>query len=139
MSVTMTENSVGQSLLAAYLEPLLAGERVACRQTIERAFSDGCGAAQLLTDLIWPAMEKIQALYREDRISQSSLNLATRLNRSLTDQIAARLDAQGGQWTQRPDLLRRRRAGRTRRPDHRRSLRGRRLGGPLRRRRSGRR
>jgi methanogenic corrinoid protein MtbC1 len=92
MSVTMTENSVGQSLLAAYLEPLLAGERVACRQTIERAFSDGCGAAQLLTDLIWPAMERIQALYREDRITQSSLNLATRLNRSITDQLAARLD-----------------------------------------------
>jgi methanogenic corrinoid protein MtbC1 len=92
MSVTLTENTVGQSLLAAYLEPLLAGERAACRQIIDRALSDGCTAAQLLTDLIWPAMERIQTLYREDQITQSSLNLATRLNRTLTDQLAARLD-----------------------------------------------
>jgi methanogenic corrinoid protein MtbC1 len=37
-------------------------------------------------------MESIQAMYKEDRITRSSLNLATRLNRALTDQLTARLD-----------------------------------------------
>ncbi len=37
-------------------------------------------------------MELLQSLYREDRISVSSLNMATRLNRSLCDQIAGRLE-----------------------------------------------
>lgn len=76
---------------AAYLEPLLAGDRDACRQTVDNALAAGNSAADLLTLLVWPAMERVQTLYREDRISQSSLNLATRLNRSLTDQISARL------------------------------------------------
>ena len=93
MSLSTIQLSVGQSgLFSAYFEPLLAGDRAACRQVIEDALSAGVTASHLLTDLIWPAMERIQALYREDRISQSSLNLATRLNRSLTDQIAARLE-----------------------------------------------
>jgi methanogenic corrinoid protein MtbC1 len=76
---------------AAYLEPLLAGDRDACRQAVESALAAGHSPAELLILLIWPAMERVQMLYRDDRISQSSLNLATRLNRSLTDQISARL------------------------------------------------
>ena len=50
-------------------------------------------AYDLLTQLVWPTMELLQTLYREDRISISSLNLATRLNRSMTDQLCARLPA----------------------------------------------
>jgi methanogenic corrinoid protein MtbC1 len=88
----MIATTVSQTeFLAAYLEPLLTGDRAACRQTIDNALAAGCSPVELLTDLIWPAMERVQVLYREDRINQSALNLATRLNRSLTDQIAARL------------------------------------------------
>jgi methanogenic corrinoid protein MtbC1 len=36
-------------------------------------------------------MELLQTLYREDRINVSMLNMATRLNRSLTDQLTAQL------------------------------------------------
>lgn len=75
-----------------YLEPLLAGHRPACRNIIEKALEQGIAADELLVDLIWPTMEKIQALYKEDRISISSLNMATRLNRMLTDQLVARLE-----------------------------------------------
>lgn len=74
-----------------YLEPLLTGDRDACRKVIETALSKGITEYELLTKLIWPTMELIQTLYREDRISQSTLNLATRLNRTLTDQLAAKL------------------------------------------------
>jgi methanogenic corrinoid protein MtbC1 len=74
------------------MEPLLEGDRIRCRQVIEHAFFEGASAHELITDLIWPAMEQIQTHFREDRITQSTLNLATRLNRSITDQISARLE-----------------------------------------------
>src|SRR6478735_430536 len=78
-------------LAQSYLETLLAGERVACRQLIEDAQVGGIEVYDLLTQLVWPTMELLQQLYREDRISISSVNLATRLNRLITDQLCARL------------------------------------------------
>ena len=75
----------------AYVAPLLAGERDACRKLIDAAIERGITARDLLTQLIWPTMEHIQMLYREDHISISSLNMATRLNRSIADQICAKL------------------------------------------------
>ena len=86
--------SLGKSfagLSEAYLTPLLAGERDACRRVIRDAQEQGATAHALLTRLIWPTMEHVQGLYREDRISISSLNLATRLNRSIADQLCASL------------------------------------------------
>ena len=83
--------SVSNTLSQQYLEPLLTGDRDICRMVIDQALAKGISEYELLTKLIWPTMELIQTLYREDRIGQSTLNLATRLNRSLTDQLAAKL------------------------------------------------
>ena len=76
----------------AYLETLLGGDRAACRSMIDMTLETGVTAYTLLTDLVWPTMELLQQLYRDDRISVSALNLATRLNRSMTDQISGRLE-----------------------------------------------
>ena len=83
--------SVNNTLSQQYLEPLLTGDRDACRAVIEQAQARGLAEYELLIKLIWPTMELIQTLFREDRISQSTLNLATRLNRTITDQLAAKL------------------------------------------------
>lgn len=80
------------NLTKSYLEPLIAGDRDACRKLIEGALSVGITPEELLNKLIWPTMELIQSLYKDDRISITSLNMATRLNRSLTDQVAAKLE-----------------------------------------------
>src|SRR3954470_19336077 len=79
------------NLPRAYFEPLIKGDRIATRRVIDEALAAGVDARELLVDLIWPTMELLQSLYREDRLTISQLNMATRLNRSLTDQIAARL------------------------------------------------
>jgi methanogenic corrinoid protein MtbC1 len=79
-------------LRESYVEALLAGDRVSARQLVEDALTQGTDAFDLLNNLIWPMMEHIQSLYRDDRISISSLNLGTRLNRSITDQLTARLE-----------------------------------------------
>lgn len=82
------------NLSKLYLEPLLVGDRAACRKLIDVALTGGLDSFTLLTKLVWPTMEMLQSLYREDRISVSSLNMATRLNRSLTDQLCAKLECQ---------------------------------------------
>ncbi|MDP9174006.1 MAG: hypothetical protein M3O30_09095 [Planctomycetota bacterium] len=81
-----------RSLSEIYLEPLLAGDRLACRKVIEQATFSGLTAYELLTQLIWPTMEEIQNLYRDDRISHSTQNMATLLNRSITDQLSIQLE-----------------------------------------------
>jgi len=83
---------IPSTLSQSYLQALLAGERNAARNLIEAASkNDGFSAEQLLNGLIWPTMELLQSLYRDDRISISSLNLATRLNRTITDQLCTQL------------------------------------------------
>lgn len=93
-SNTTTTSAPTQSLsqlTQRYVEPLLAGDRAACRSFIENALASGHTAFDLLTRLVWPTMERLQELYRDDRVSTGSLNMATRLNRSITEQLTARL------------------------------------------------
>jgi methanogenic corrinoid protein MtbC1 len=92
MSLTIPSTSLSQR----YLKPLLEGDRVECRTVIEHAFFEGASAYELMTELLWPVMELVQTYYREDRITQSTLNLATRLNRSITDQVSAKLQRREG-------------------------------------------
>jgi methanogenic corrinoid protein MtbC1 len=87
----MNPANLSPTLTQSYRQILLAGDRAACRQLIDQTLASGRTAHQLLTSLIWPAMELLQELYRDDRISISQLNLATRLNRSVTDQLVALL------------------------------------------------
>jgi methanogenic corrinoid protein MtbC1 len=83
---------IASTLSQSYLQTLLAGERNVARNVIEKAINnDGHSASDLLNGLVWPTMELLQALYRDDRITISALNLATRLNRTITDQLCAQL------------------------------------------------
>ncbi len=79
------------ALSQSYLESLLGGDRVIARLLVDNSLSDGTTPYQMLTNLVWPTMELLQTLYREDRITIAMLNMATRLNRSLTDQLTAQL------------------------------------------------
>jgi methanogenic corrinoid protein MtbC1 len=91
MSMNSTSILPSQQLRHDYYEHLLSGDRAACRAMIATALEGGISAMGLLTDLVWPTMELLQQLYRDDRINITQLNLATRLNRSLTDQITPML------------------------------------------------
>jgi methanogenic corrinoid protein MtbC1 len=91
MSMTPSSTPVSNALAQSYLETLLNGDRVGCRKVVDDAIHRGNEPYDLLVHLVWPTMELLQSLYREDRISISSLNLATRLNRMMTDQLCGRL------------------------------------------------
>jgi methanogenic corrinoid protein MtbC1 len=80
--------------LQEYLTRLLAGDRPRCREIFCRALHEAPDPRSLYHELLWPAMERIEQLLREDRIDLADEHLATRINRTLADQLQAHLPRQ---------------------------------------------
>lgn len=79
-------------LLPKYIDPLLEGNRKACRELVVSALDSGMEPRMLYRDLIWPALEHVEKLYREDRINLAEEHMATRINRTVADHLQSRLD-----------------------------------------------
>jgi len=80
-----------QNILARYLEPLLRGDRRACRSVIEEALQSGIPANSVYIDIVWPVMLEIEKLLRAERITPVQEHLATRVNRTIVDQLQNKL------------------------------------------------
>ncbi len=78
-------------LFEEYLEHLFLGKRCEARELIFAAQDRGIPSEKLLKMIIWPAMEQIAELYRQNRISRIVEHMATRINRMLADQLHASL------------------------------------------------
>ena len=72
-----------------YVQHLFAGKRCEAHEVVFAAQDRGVPACKLLTGVIWPAMEQVEKLYREDRISRIMEHMATRINRMIADQLHA--------------------------------------------------
>lgn len=79
-------------LFDQYMDPLLRGRRNVCRDLVKSALDSGVQPEALYSNLIWPAMERVDQLYREDRINRASEHMAVRINRTVADHIQSRLD-----------------------------------------------
>ena len=91
--MSFNHTSVRQTTIAdSYLQAALAGDRAIARGLIEDCQTVGVSPAEILNKLVWPLMEQVQQLYKDDRISRAGLNFATRINRMVADQMAAKLD-----------------------------------------------
>ena len=42
-------------------------------------------------DMVWPAMEQVSEMYKDDRINMATEHMATRINRVVADQLQAHL------------------------------------------------
>ena len=82
---------VKRDFLARYLEPLLRGDRKACRAVIEEALQSGIPANSVYLNIVWPVMVEIEKLMREDKITPIQEHLATRVNRTIVDQLQNKL------------------------------------------------
>jgi len=51
------------SLLNDYMTPLLAGNRLACRQLVQDRMKRWGDTMRLYRDLLWPAMEQVEKMY----------------------------------------------------------------------------
>lgn len=71
---------------------LISGNRGASRQVVSQLLKKGWEAPQLYDELFWPTLSHLQNLYRVDQMSQLSHHYATRLMRSLIDQIQPMLE-----------------------------------------------
>ncbi len=82
---------IKENILARYLEPLLHGDRKACRSVIEEALQSGIPANSVYVNIIWPIMVEIEKLLRADKITPVQEHLATRVNRNIVDQLQNKL------------------------------------------------
>ena len=80
-----------ESIIARYLENLLDGNRVGCREVLGEALKTGTPANSIYAELFWPVMTHVDKLFREHRIDHITENMATRINRSLVDQLQSKL------------------------------------------------
>ncbi len=78
-------------LMDQYMEQLLQGRRKQCRSLVWGALEHGAKPKSLYFDLMWPAMEEVEQLYREDRINIATEHMATRINRFVADQVQGNL------------------------------------------------
>jgi len=76
-------------LFTQYLEHLFGGRRAEARELVFAAQDRGIPACKLLKKLVWPAMEELEKLYRADQISRITEHMATRINRTVADQLQA--------------------------------------------------
>lgn len=82
---------VAEAVLERYLDTLLQGDRKTCRSVIEESLQTGTPANSVYLDIIWPIMVEIEHLSHADRITPTQENLATRINRTIVDQLQNKL------------------------------------------------
>ncbi len=75
------------SLMDHYMASLLVGDRAACRNYIQDRLAKAEEPSEVYTKILWPAMEQVEKLYRADRINVASEHMATRINRTIADQL----------------------------------------------------
>lgn len=79
-----------------YLDNLLKGDRKACRTVIEETLQTGTPANSVYLEVIWPIMAEIEQLIRDERITSNQEHLATRINRTIVDQLQNKLPRRPG-------------------------------------------
>ena len=74
-------------LFKQYLQHLFAGKRCEARELIVGAHDRGVQASALLQQIVWPACEQIDKLYRDHHIDRITEHMGSRINRMIADQL----------------------------------------------------
>jgi MerR family transcriptional regulator, light-induced transcriptional regulator len=82
---------VDERFLQRYMQSLLTGDRASCRTVIEEILQNGLPVTAVYLDVIWPIMLEIDKLYRANTITSIQEHLATRINRTIVDQLQNKL------------------------------------------------
>ena len=82
---------INASILERYLDHLLRGERRACRAVIEETLQTGVPANSVYLHIIWPIMVEVEKLLYSDKITRIQEHMATRINRTMVDQLQNKL------------------------------------------------
>ena len=82
---------ISEAILERYMDTLLKGDRKQSRAVIEETLQIGTPANMVYVQIIWPVMVEIEKLVKFDRITASQEHLATRINRTIVDQLQNKL------------------------------------------------
>lgn len=77
-----------ESMIDELLRCLINGDRAGSRRILSAAVAGKLCPRDIVCDILWPVYEQIDALHRQDHITELGHNLATRLLRLLADQAA---------------------------------------------------
>jgi methanogenic corrinoid protein MtbC1 len=78
-------------LMEQFFTALISGDRTAARLVVDQMLETEASAEQILAELFWPVITQIQKLHRHDQMSDLAFHYATRLMRSMVDQMQMRL------------------------------------------------
>jgi methanogenic corrinoid protein MtbC1 len=82
---------IKENVVERYLDGLLRGDRKDSRAVIEETLQSGTTTSLVYMEVVWPAMVEIEKLLRAERITTSQEHLATRINRTIVDQLQNKL------------------------------------------------
>lgn len=87
---------IKEAILEKYLTSLLSGDRIASRSVIEETLQSGIPAHQVYVDVIWPIMVEVDSLYRAGKIDSAQEAFASRINRTIVNQLQNKLPRRPG-------------------------------------------
>ena len=82
---------ITEEMKVNYLGKLLVGDRIGCRNIIGETLQTGTPVSIIYTELFWPVMNEVEQLYRNHHIDLIKEHMATRINRTLVDQLQSKL------------------------------------------------
>ena len=82
---------VREEIIERYLDALLKGDRRSSRSVIEETLQSGAPTNLVYMEVVWPTMVEIERLLRAERITPAQEHLATRINRTIVDQLQNKL------------------------------------------------
>lgn len=78
------------ALLERFYTCLISGDRPGAREIMDEVFDADCPAEKVASNLIWPTLNTLQTMRRNDQLNALAYNYATRLLRGITDQLQMR-------------------------------------------------
>ena len=78
------------ALLERFFTAAISGDRHTAREIMDEVFTADVPAERVAGNLIWPTLQQVQTMRRGDQLSTLSYQYATRMMRSLTDQLQLR-------------------------------------------------
>lgn len=78
-------------LMDRFFDALVAGDRAAARKVVDECLESGATAEVVIEKLIWPVLEMVENLFRNDSLTKMAHHYATRLMRMLVDQLQTKL------------------------------------------------
>lgn len=80
------------ALLERFFTAMISGDRHGAREIMDEVFTADVPAERIASNLIWPTLNQVQTMRRSDQLTSLAYHYATRLLRSITDQLQLRYE-----------------------------------------------